>query len=146
MGKFAQGKFTMKNQHKYVGLSEPKYRSSWEFMFMKACDEHSHIHHWASESIKIPYRCPVTNRSTVYVPDFFIVYVDKDSKKHAELIEIKPSNHQLIEKVGSNPVNQLQYIKNQAKWEAAHAWAKQKGIKFRVINETDLFHTGKKRK
>jgi hypothetical protein len=146
MGRFAQGKYTLKNEKKYVGNGHPHYRSGWEFAFMKACDEHPHIHHWASESIKIPYKCPVTSKSTVYVPDFFIVYTDKDSKQHAELIEIKPSNQQLLEKVGSNKVNQLQFIKNQAKWEAAHAWCKQKGIKFRVVNEHDLFHQGKKRK
>ena len=146
MGRFAQGKYALKNEKKYVGNSHPHYRSGWEFAFMKACDEHPNIHRWASESIKIPYKCPVTNKSTVYVPDFFIVYTDKDSKQHAELVEIKPSNQQLLEKVGSNKVNQLQFVKNQAKWEAAHAWCKQKGIKFRVVNEHDLFHQGKKRK
>jgi hypothetical protein len=146
MGKFAQGKFAMKNGKKYVGINHPHYRSSWEFAFMKACDEHPNIHHWASESVKIPYRCPITNKHTVYVPDFMIVYTDKESKQHAELIEIKPSNQQLLEKVGKNKVNQTQYVKNLAKWEAAHAWCKQKGIKFRVINEHDLFHQGKKRK
>jgi hypothetical protein len=51
-----------------------------------------------------------------------------------------------LEKVGKNPVNQIQYVKNMAKWEAAHAWAKQKGIRFRVVNEHDLFHQGSKRK
>ena len=106
MGRFAQGKYTLKNEKKYVGNSHPHYRSGWEFAFMKACDEHPNIHHWASESIKIPYKCPVTNKSTVYVPDFFIVYTDKDSKQHAELVEIKPSNQQILEKVGSNNVNQ----------------------------------------
>lgn len=146
MSRFAQGKFILKNREKYVGVKEPTYRSSWEFMFMKACDEHPHIHHWASESIHIPYRCPVTNKNTIYVPDFFISYVDKDSNKHAEIVELKPSNHTLIEKVGNNPANQIQFVKNQAKWEAARAWAKQNGFKFRVVNESDLFHQGKKRK
>jgi hypothetical protein len=146
MGKFAQGKYALKNGQKYVGLKDPTYRSSWEFAFMKACDEHPSIHHWASESIKIPYKCPVSSKATVYVPDFMIVYTDRDNKQHAELVEIKPSNQQILEHVGNNRVNQLQYIKNMAKWEAAHAWCKQKGLKFRVVNEHDLFHQGKKRK
>jgi len=34
MGKFAQGKYKVKNPEKYVGTKEPTYRSSWEFMFM----------------------------------------------------------------------------------------------------------------
>ena len=122
------------------------YRSSWEYVFMKTCDENPAIQNWASESVKIPYRDPTTGRPTVYIPDFFIVYVDKNGKTNAELVEIKPSNHQLLEKVGKNPVNQLQYVKNMAKWEAAQAWCKQKGIKFRVVNENDLFVNPGKRK
>lgn len=144
MGKFAQGKYKVKNPEKYVGTKEPTYRSSWEFMFMKTCDEHPSISQWAAESIKIPYRDPVTGKQTIYVPDFFIVYTDKNGKNHAEVVEIKPSNQQLLEKVGKNKVNQFQYVKNMAKWEAANAWCKQKGIKFRVLNENDLFHQGKK--
>jgi hypothetical protein len=112
---------------------------------MKTCDEHPYIEQWASESIKIPYRDPTTGRPTVYVPDFFIKYVDKNSRQHVEIVEVKPSNQSLLEKVGNSPVNQYQYIKNMAKWEAARAWCKQRGISFRVVNETDLFHTGKKK-
>lgn len=145
MGKFARGQYTLKNPEKYLGLKTPVYRSSWEFIFMKTCDENPAIQKWASESVKIPYKDPTTGKPTIYVPDFFIVYVDKNGKSHAEVIEIKPSNHQLLEKVGKNKVNQFQYVKNIAKWEAAHDWCKQKGIRFRVINENDLFHQGKKR-
>ena len=141
----ARGKYSPKNKEKYVGVGDPTYRSSWELTFMMFCDNNPAVQQWASESVKIPYQDPLTGKNTVYVPDFMIVYTDKNSKQHAELIEIKPSNQQLIEKVGSNVVNQTQYVKNMAKWEAAHACAKQKGIKFRVINENDLFHQGKKK-
>ena len=99
----------------------------------------------ASEIVKIPYRNPLTGKHTVYVPDFFIEYVDKNGVRHMELIEIKPANQQLLEKVGKNKVNQALYIKNQAKWQAAQIWAKQNGIKFRVLNEDDLFMNGKAR-
>ena len=34
---------------------------------------------------------------------------------------------------------------NQAKWTAARAFCKQKGMMFRVINESDIFHQGKRR-
>jgi hypothetical protein len=67
-------------------------------------------------------------------------------KKHAEMIEIKPANQTFIENVGKNPYNQAQFIKNQAKWAAASAWCQQHGIKFRVINENDIFHGGAKKK
>lgn len=146
MGRFAQGKYNLKNPGKYIGLGMPKYRSGWEWAFMRTCDENPAIEKWASESVRIPYRDPTTGKQTIYVPDFFIVYTDKNGKKHAEVIEIKPSNQQLLENVGKNKVNQFQYIKNQAKWEAAYAWCKQNGLTFRILNENDLFHQGKKRK
>lgn len=146
MGRFAQGKYEIKNPEKYIGNKSPTYRSGWEFAFMQTCDSNPAIQKWASESVRIPYRDPLTGKSTIYVPDFFIMYVDKDGKSHAEIVEVKPSNQQLLEKVGKNVVNQAQFIKNQAKWEAANAWCKQQGIKFRVVNETDLFHQGRKRK
>lgn len=146
MPRFAQGQFKPKNAEKYVGKRNPHARSSWEFVFMKMLDEHPGVESWASESIQIPYRDPLTGKSTIYVPDFFVVYKDRNGKKHAELVEVKPSNHTLREKVGRSRYNQEQYIKNLAKWEAANAWCKQQGIKFRVINEDDIFHTGNKRR
>lgn len=145
MSKFAKGKFTPKNPEKYVGLKNPLYRSSWEWAFMNFCDNNPSIQRWASESIKIPYRNPVTNRQTVYVPDFFIQYVDKIGRMHSELIEIKPQNQQVMEKVGRNAVRATAYVVNQAKWAAAASWCKNNGIKFRVLNETDIFHNGKTR-
>jgi hypothetical protein len=144
--KFAQGKFTMKNPAKYIGKKPPLSRSSWEFVFMRMLDEHSGVENWASESIQIPYQDPLTGKYTIYVPDFFIVYKDKNGKKRAEVVEVKPSNQQLRERVGKSRYNQEQYIKNLAKWEAANAWCKQKQLKFRIINEEDIFHQGNKRR
>ena len=143
--KFAQGKYDLKNPGKYIGIKTPTYRSSWEWHFMKLCDEHPSVAKWASESIKIPYRDPLTGKYTIYVPDFFIVYQNKKGKTRAEIVEIKPDNQTMRESVGKNVYNQAQYIKNKAKWEAAGAYAKQNGIRFRIITEKDLFHTGKRR-
>jgi len=140
--KFARGKFTMKFPEKYVGLKVPTYRSSWEWSFMNFCDTNPAVQKWASEAVQIPYRDPLTNRQTVYVPDFFIQYVDKNSKLNVELIEIKPASQSILERVGKNKYNQAQFVKNQAKWTAANAWCKQQGIKFRILNENDLFHQG----
>ena len=144
--KFAQGRFEMKNPSKYIGTKTPLARSSWEFVFMRMLDEHQGVENWASESVQIPYRDPLTGRQTIYVPDFFIVYNDKNGKKHAELVEVKPASQTIREQVGKSLYNQEQYIKNMAKWEAANAWCKQKGIKFRIVNEDEIFHQGKKRR
>jgi hypothetical protein len=146
MPKFAQGRFEVKNPSKYVGKKTPLARSSWEFIFMKMLDEHPGVETWASESIQIPYRDPLTGKYTIYVPDFFIVYIDKDKKKHAELVEVKPASQTFAAQVGKSQYNQAQYIKNMAKWEAASAWCKQQGVRFRIINENEIFHQGGKRK
>lgn len=141
--RFAQGKFAINNPEKYVGNKMPTYRSSWEWAFMRFCDTNPSITKWASEAIQIPYKDPFTGRPTVYIPDFFIQYVDKNSKVHVELIEVKPRNQTVLEKVGKNRNNQLQWAKNQYKWRAAYEWCAKQGIKFRILNEQDLFHNGK---
>ena len=146
MAKFAQGRFEMKNPSKYVGNKRPLARSSWEFVFMRMLDEHPGVQSWASESIQIPYRDPLTGKYTIYVPDFFIVYQDRNGKKNAEVVEVKPANQTLREKVGKSRYNQEQYIKNMAKWEAASAWCKQKKLRFRIVSEDDIFHTGSKKR
>ena len=143
--KFAHGKFTMKNPDEYVGLKTPTYRSGWEHSFMRLCDEHPNVYQWASESIKIPYRHPITGKYTIYVPDFFIVYNDKDGRKHAELVEVKPMNQTNLRDAGKSIGKQTQVVINHAKWEAASAYARQNKIKFRVVSEEQLFHQGKRK-
>ena len=139
MSKFARGKFIMKHPEKYVGTKTPTYRSSWEWTFMNFCDNNKSVQKWASEAIQIPYRDPLTERQTVYVPDFFIQYVDKKNRIITELIEIKTASQIILERVVKNKYNQSQFVKNQAKWTAANYWCKQQGIKFRILNENDIF-------
>lgn len=129
----------MKHPDKYIGKKTPRYRSSWEWAFMRFCDNNPSVTQWASESIQIPYRNPLTGRNTIYVPDFFIVYNSKKQDKVAELIEVKPNNQARRKDLGKNAQNQAAYIVNRAKWEAANKWAKGKGIRFRVITESDMF-------
>jgi hypothetical protein len=143
MSKFATGKFAIKNPDKYVGNHQPTYRSSWEWKFMNFCDQDPRILKWASEAIKIPYKDPFTGRNTVYVPDFFIQYADKNGIMNVDLIEVKPQSQTLIERAGKNRNNQLQWAKNQVKWRAAQNWCSRQGIKFRVLTENDLFVNGR---
>jgi hypothetical protein len=140
MAKWAQGKFNPKFPEKYVGGKTPTYRSSWEFAFMRFCDEHPSVRRWASEAIKIPYKNPFTGKMTIYVPDFFIEYIDKNGKSHVEVIEVKPSNQTNLKEAKRSQKNSMHWVLNQAKWEVARQWCKQKGIVFRVINEGDIFH------
>lgn len=142
MTKYSKDRFTLKHPEKYIGTKTPIYRSSWEWTVMQMCDNNAHIQKWASEAIKIPYRDPLTGRQTVYVPDFFVNFVDKDGKQHAELWEIKPLNQSVLEKTGRSKTNREQYVKNSAKWEAAIHFCKNHNIRFRVINESDIYHMG----
>lgn len=145
MGKFATGKYEVVNTDKFVGNRNPTYRSSWELAFMRMCDSHPNIKKWASENVKIPYRHPVTGKYTNYVPDFMLQYIDKNDNPHVELIEIKPRNQTTMESARSQG-QKIQTIINAAKWTAAQEWCKRKGIRFKVINEDQIFSNKKPRK
>lgn len=145
MSVYSQGKFVIKNPEKYAGKRQPTYRSSWEWAFMNFCDNHPNVINWASESIHIPYYNPFTQKNTIYVPDFFVLYQDKNGKKYGELIEIKPSG-EVMETVGKGQRNQAMAALNHHKWQAAQAWCNANGLKFRVITENDMFHNPKKTK
>ena len=145
MSKFAQGKFTLKNTEKYVGTKTPTYRSSWEHTFMMFCDNHPNIIQWASEAVQIPYRNPVTGKQSIYVPDFFVMYEDKNGNRRAEIVEVKPSSQATMEAAGKNNQNKLSVIVNTAKWQAAQIWCRRQQITFRVITEKDIFRQGQKR-
>lgn len=144
MSKYAQGKYQLINPSKYVGNKTPTYRSGWEHTFMRFCDNNPSILQWASEAIHVNYRNPFTGRNTIYVPDFLIVYNDATGQKHAEVIEVKPTKETTLEAAGRSPKAQAAAILNAAKWEAARAWCKAQGLKFRVITEKEIFHQGKK--
>ena len=144
MSKYAQGKYQLINPAKYVGNKTPTYRSGWEHTFMRFCDTNPSILQWASEAIHINYRNPFTGRPTIYVPDFLIVYNDATGQKHAEVVEVKPTKETTLEAAGRSPKAQAAAILNAAKWEAARAWCKAQGLKFRVITEKEIFHQGKK--
>jgi len=144
MAKWAQGFFTPKNPNKYIGKHQPRYRSGWELTFMTFCDSHNDITHWASESMKIPYRHPFTGKPTNYIPDFFVVYKNKTGKIIAEVVEIKPKKQSLIESKAASAKDRMVVAINHAKWAAANAYCKSQGFTFRVITEDDLFRNGRK--
>lgn len=143
-GKYANKEYVVKNPHKYAGNKQPHYRSSWELTFMRFLDNHPRVVSWASESIKIPYKNPLTGKQSVYVPDFFVIYQDKDNKRNAELLEIKPAKETMLTEKSSRRDRMMIAI-NHAKWQAAAKFCRLKGITFRVVNESDIFHQGKKR-
>jgi TnsA endonuclease N terminal len=144
MGNWAQGIFTPKNPQKYVGKHAPKYRSGWELTFMNFCDNNKNVIYWASESVKVPYRNPLTGKPSNYIPDFFVLYENKYGKQIAEIVEIKPKKQSLIESRVASARDRAVVAVNHAKWAAAMAWCRTQGYTFRVITEDDLFYNGRK--
>lgn len=143
MSKYAQGKYTIKNPEKYIGKRSPTYRSSWEMTFCAFCDNNPAIINWASEAIQIPYFNPVSRKNTIYVPDFLIVYEDRNQRKHTELVEIKPSKEVTMESAKSLRDKYMVAI-NMAKWAAADAWCRANNMRFRVVTEFDIFKNVKR--
>ena len=142
MSRWAQGNYVIINREKYAGNGTPRYRSGWELSFMKFCDTNDHVLQWASESIAIPYRHPITGKVTQYIPDFLITYRNRDNTMRAELIEIKPKSQSVIESKMNSRDRAVVAI-NYSKWDAATKWARKNGLTFRVITENDMFHNGR---
>ena len=139
---WAQGNYQIQNLAKYVGKGMPRYRSGWELSFMRFCDTNDHILQWASESIAIPYRSPLTGKMKNYIPDFLITYRTKNNSVKAELIEIKPRGQSVIEEKMKSRDRAVVAL-NYAKWDAATKWARRNGLSFRVITENDMFANGR---
>lgn len=144
-----KGKYTPDNPQKYFGGSVDgiTYRSSWEWSCMREFDRNPMVLGWSSETCSIPYYNPFTKRQTVYVPDFVIVYEDRNGKKHAEMIEVKPAKEVpgLLEgKVGKR--EQAMQALNYIKWQAALSFCKKRGIHFRIMTEADIYTSQRKKK
>jgi len=146
MGRYHQGKFIPKNPHKYVGdPSNIIYRSSWEFNFLQWADRDDHVLRYASEELHIPYFFEGDRRWHRYFPDFILHVKDKQDQQQVWMVEIKPE-HQTRHpstKRYTSPRRQLretmEYAKNQAKWAAADAFCRNKGWRFMILTEKELY-------
>lgn len=144
-GKYVQGFYQVKNPQKYIGQGLPRYLSSWELRVFTILDNHPAIIRWASEPVSIPYYNPLTKRMANYLPDLLMVYLDKNGKQHAEIVEIKPSS-QTINKPGKMSIrDKAALMVNAAKWQAAAAYCRAAKLGFRIISENEIFATGKKK-
>lgn len=141
-----KGKYNIKNIKKYKGdPTNVTYRSLWERKFMKYCDENLNIIEWSSEEIIIPYRSPIDRKIHRYYPDFWVKLRRNDKKIECFLIEIKPKKQTIPPKKPSSMTQK--YIKeaytygiNEAKWNAAKEYCKDRNWKFQIITEDHLFN------
>lgn len=138
-----KGEFVPKNPGKYKGTIPIIYRSSWELTAMRKFDAHPDVIAWASESIKIPYRNPLTGKGSIYVPDFLVVFEDKNGKRRQELVEVKPRSQTILSEAKSK-YDKMSLAINVAKWKAAASWCRRHGLVFRVINENNIYRAPKK--
>lgn len=106
---------------------------------MRYCDVHPGVMEWASEPIKIPYKNPLKDQQTVYIPDFLVTYMKSGGGKSTKLIEIKPM-HEASRAHARNSQDVAIRTKNEAKWGAATQWAARRGVDFLVLTEAELFN------
>jgi len=140
MTKYSQGRFVPKNPAKLIGKQEVVFRSSWELTVMNFLDTHPSVLQWASESIRIPYINPLTGKPSQYVPDFMVLYQDKNGKRRAEIVEVKPAKEAIVENAKSKR-DKVSLILNTAKWAAAMSYCKKNGMTFRILTESDIYIT-----
>ena len=130
---------------KYKGSQHPVYRSSWELRFFKWCDNNPNVIEWTSESVVIPYTSPIDNKTHRYFVDN-TVKIKEGDKLVKYLIEIKPKKQTVKPKPHGNKkqstilYENMNYIRNMAKWAAAEKWCKTRGYKFQILTEEHLFN------
>ena len=140
MKKSFKGIYKPTNPKKYVGNpNNIVYRSLLERKFMVYCDNNTGIINWASEELPIRYYNPIDKKYHRYFPDFVV----KMSTNKKYMIEIKPSRQVSKpkppkKKTKSYMRESFEYIKNQAKWQAAQSYCEDNGLEFKLITEKDL--------
>jgi len=141
--KYIQGIFKPTHMAKYRGHDLPRYLSSWELKLFRWCDMNPNIVEWGSESIVIPYTSPVDNKTHNYIVDAYIKLNTATGIKKF-LVEVKPYKQTLRPQNTAGKrdktilYEQLTYITNQAKWESAKKWCKNRGYEFIVLTEKEL--------
>ena len=140
MAKSYRGLYRPTNPKKYVGNTQQiVYRSLLERRFMRYCDLNTDILYWASEELAVRYYSPLDKKYHRYFPDFIVKTINNEKY----MIEIKPSRQAVKpkppkKKTKSYMRESFEYIKNQAKWQAAKAYCEDKGMEFKIITEKDL--------
>lgn len=141
--KFVQGIFKPMHMEKYKGHDLPRYLSSWELKLFRWCDSNPNVIEWGSESIVIPYESPIDKKIHRYIVDAVVKLKTAEGLKKY-LIEVKPFK-QTVEPQNSPGkqkktliYEQLTFIQNKAKWEAAKIFAKKHGFEFTILTEKEL--------
>lgn len=125
-------------------------RSSWERVLMKWCDSNPHIVRWSSEELHVPYYDQASGKQRRYFPDFIIEVKRPDGSIETIMIEVKPHSQTLppkqpkTKKMSPKTQHRLlnetaTYVTNKCKWEAAEEYCRQRGWKFMIMTEKEIF-------
>ena len=142
--KFRQGIFRPLRPEKYRGnVNQIIFRSGLELRAMKFLDANPNILEWSSEETIIPYQNPLTGRVSRYFVDIYAKMKDKQGNIKKFLIEIKPHSqtlppNQKQRNMKTLRYQQAEYIKNQAKWQAATQWCEKHNQTFVLLTEKQL--------
>ena len=134
------GKYKVKNLAKYRGDPDKVvYRSSWEKACFQWCDANPKVKSWSSEETVVPYKWDIDKKMHRYFVDLKITFTDNKTI----LVEIKPSKETTPPKRPDKSKRYIgeamTYVKNMNKWEAADAYAKDRGWEFQVWTEDTLY-------
>lgn len=143
---YHQGKFTPKNPEKYKGdHTKITYRSSYELEVFKWADRREAVLEWSSETVIVPYYDPIRGKRRRYVVDMWMKCKDKNGEVHTYLAEIKPLC-QVIEptpsprkKKSTIIEEQTTWVTNQSKWKAAEKYASDRGWRWIILTEKQIF-------
>ena len=146
-----KGRYRPTNIEKYKGdPTKIIYRSSWELKFFRYIDRHPDIIWWQSEEISIPYISPIDGKPHRYYPDVVLQRRVGEDKYEIVMIEIKPEkqtrapdlskrNATKTGRISRRYLNEVKnYGVNEAKWEQARNYCKQRGWRFEVMTEKHL--------
>jgi len=142
--KFIQGLYTPINKNKYMGSTNPVYRSALERDFFLFFDKNPNVTAWVSEGIVIPYYNDIDHKVHNYYVDLIAAIKDQSGNIQKYLIELKPFAQTQppvpSEKKRKSTVlyENLMWHKNQCKWKAASDYAAKKGMKFIILTEKYL--------
>lgn len=139
---YKQGVYRPRHPEKLLGKQTYAiYRSGLELKYFRILDENPNVLRWGSEEVTVPYM--FEGKAHTYYIDLAVEFkVGSEIKRF--LIELKPYR-QTIKPVKTKRKREktflseaYMYAKNKAKWDAATAFAKRKGLEFRVLTEKDL--------
>ena len=141
--KYVQGIFKPTHMEKYKGHDLPRYLSSWELKLFRWCDTNPNVLEWGSETMVIPYENPLDKKIHRYIVDALIKLKTATGIKKF-LVEVKPLKQTIKPVETPNKqkktllYEQLTYIQNQAKWQAAKEFCKNRGLEFVLLSEKEL--------